>query len=257
MITNNSHIKCCNYSVEPFQEDFTGGLNWGMFGNQLLRCAGIHAEEHGFGVIRLHESSYSWVLSRLVIEMKEMPRSGDIYSIETWICKLYRLFTDRCFEIKSEDGRNIGYAYSIWAMINMNTRKPAELEQLVNQHFHDCIDSAKPCPVRMPGRIKLNASVPERTIEAYYSDVDINGHVNSMKYIEHILDLFPKNTFMDYRIARLEIAYCSESYIGDKLSLFHEDKGGGLHFIEIRKGLGSKDKPQGEAVCRCSIELAP
>ncbi len=29
-----------------------------------------------------------------------------------------------------------------------------------------------------------------RTIDTYYNDVDVNGHINSVKYIEHILDLF-------------------------------------------------------------------
>ena len=29
-----------------------------------------------------------------------------------------------------------------------------------------------------------------RTIDTYYHDVDVNGHINSVKYIEHILDLF-------------------------------------------------------------------
>ena len=28
-------------------------------------------------------------------------------------------------------------------------------------------------------------------LKTRYNDVDINGHINSVKYIEHVLDLFP------------------------------------------------------------------
>ncbi|MEG1580054.1 MAG: thioesterase [Bacteroidaceae bacterium] len=256
-MAKNSHIRQNTYYVEPFQEDFTGHLAWGIFGNQLLRCAGMHAAEHGFGVIHLHESSYSWVLSRLVIEMSEMPKTDEAYTVETWICKLYKLFTDRCFAITTKDGKTIGYAYSIWAMIDMKTRKPADLENLVDQNFIDCLDTEKPCIVKMPGRIRTHAEEAERTIETYYSDIDINGHVNSIKYIEHALNLFPKETFATQRVARFEIAYNTESYLGDTLSFYHEEKGGGVHAIEIRKNVNRGTSTQGEVVCRCQVEFKP
>ena len=40
---------------------------------------------------------------------------------------VYRLFTDRNFAIIDKDGKKIGYARSVWAMISLNTRKPADL----------------------------------------------------------------------------------------------------------------------------------
>jgi acyl-ACP thioesterase len=60
--------------------------------------------------------------------------------------------------------------------------------------------------------------VPLRTISTYYSDVDINGHINSVKYIEHLLDLYPRVQFEQHRLRRFEIAYKAESYLGDTLS---------------------------------------
>ena len=36
---------------------------------------------------------------------------------------------------------------------------------------------------------------PIAEYQTKYSDIDVNGHVNSIKYIEHILDLFPLEQF--------------------------------------------------------------
>ena len=39
----------------------------------------------------------------------------------------------------------------------------------------------------------MTEKAPVSEYQTRYSDIDINGHVNSIKYIEHILDLFPRS----------------------------------------------------------------
>jgi acyl-ACP thioesterase len=61
-----------------------------------------------------------------------------------------------------------------------------------------------------------------RTIDTHYNDVDINGHINSVKYIEHVLDLWPLEWYRDHHIHRFEIAYVAEAHAGDQLSFYME-----------------------------------
>ena len=147
-----------------------------------------------------------------------------------------------------------GYARSVWAMINLDTRKPADLLALHGQELVDYIETDKICPIEKPGRIKVTQQMPLRTIEVYYNDIDINGHVNSIKYIEHILDLFPKQWFAEKKVARFEMAYVAESYYGDTLSFFRDEVDKGIYDIEVRKNVGS-DQPEGEVVCRSKIKF--
>ena len=183
-----------NFVTEPFHVDFTGKLTMGVLGNHLLNCAGFHASDRGFGIAEINENHYTWVLSRLAIELEDMPRQYENFSIHTWIENVYRLFTDRNFELVNKDGKTIGYARSVWAMISMETRKPADLISLhgdsLNQYASD-----RECPIAKPGRIKVAQENPVSEYLIKYSDIDINGHVNSIKYIEHILNLFPMDTF--------------------------------------------------------------
>ncbi len=62
-----------------------------------------------------------------------------------------------------------------------------------------------------------------RTIDTYYHDVDVNGHINSVKYIEHILDLFDLDYYKTHFLQRFEIAYVAESHQGDQLHFYLEE----------------------------------
>ena len=237
------------FVAEPFHVDFTGRLTLGVLGNHLLNCAGFHATDRGFGMATLHEENYTWVLSRLAIELDDMPRQYEEFTVQTWVENVYRLFTDRNFAILDKAGRPLGYARSVWAMINMNTRRPADLLAMHGGNIAGYICPGLPCPIDQPSRIKVAAAEPEATLTAKYSDIDINGHVNSIRYIEHILDLFPLDQYRQKRIRRFEMAYVAESYFGDTLSLYH-DREGDVHQVEIRKA-------GGEAVCRSKLVFAP
>lgn len=243
----NADNKIGTYSfiAEPFHVDFNGRLTMGVLGNHLLNCAGFHASDRGFGIASLNEDNYTWVLSRLAIELDEMPYQYEEFKIQTWVENVYRLFTDRNFAIIDKDGKKIGYARSVWAMISLNTRKPADLLALHGGSIVDYVCD-EPCPIEKPSRIKVTAQTPDATLTAKYSDIDINGHVNSIRYIEHILDLFPIELYKTKHIRRFEMAYVAESYYGDELSFYKEEAGENEYHVEVKKN-------GGEVVCRSKV----
>ena len=231
---SENKIGTYQFVAEPFHVDFTGRLTMGVLGNHLLNCAGFHASERGFGIAEINENHYTWVLSRLAIELEDMPRQYEDFSINTWIENVYRLFTDRNFELQDKNGKTIGYARSVWAMISMETRKPADLIFLHGNNLGQYV-SDRECPIDKPGRIKVSVDAPVEEYQTRYSDIDINGHVNSIKYIEHILDLFPMDTFKEKQVKRFEMAYVAESYYGDVLSFYLEEKNENEYDIEVKK----------------------
>lgn len=245
-MSEDNKVGTYNFVAEPFHVDFTGHLTMSVLGNHLLNCAGFHAADRGFGIASLNENHYTWVLSRLAVELEEMPYQYEAFSIQTWVENVYRLFTDRNFAILNKDGKEmIGYARSVWAMISMETRKPADLLTLHGGSIVDYVCD-KECPIEKAGRIKVSENAAPVEYQTKYSDIDINGHVNSIKYIEHILDLFPIEMFKEKRIKRFEMAYVAESYYGDVLSFYKEEIDGNTYDIEVKKN-GK------EIVCRSKV----
>ncbi len=218
----NNKIDTYEVAVEPFHADFTGRMFLGILGNHLLNAAGRHSQRRGWGIGTLNEEHHTWVLSRLSIEMQEMPRQYEKIQIMTWVESVIRLFTHRNFAILRPDGTPYGYARSIWAMIDTETRKPCDLLTYADGDILRYVvsDEENVCPIDGHGRFRFRDPQLVRTIDTYYSDVDINGHINSIKYIEHILDLFPRERFEQQALHRFELAYKTEAYMGDWLSFY-------------------------------------
>ena len=91
-----------------------------------------------------------------------------------------------------------------------------------------------------------------RTINTYYNDVDINGHVNSVKYIEHVLDLWPLDWYREHRIRRFEIAYVAEAHAGDQLSFYRQPAEEPNAFC-VRIVKTSPDNSEPIEVCRSKV----
>lgn len=222
------------FMAEPFHCDFSGHLFMGHLGNHMLNAADFHSTARGFGMRYLMTIQRSWVLSRLAIEMNEQPKQYDKFTVETWVESAMRYFTSRNFRVVNSDGRVYGYGRSIWAMIDTETRQPSDLFAIDNGSINNWIETEHDCPIEKGGRVKMsdNAQLID-TIKTHYNDVDINGHINSVKYIEHVLDLWPMEWYRDHRIKRFEIAYVAEAHAGDSLSFYREETGLGEYCIRI------------------------
>lgn len=238
-----------NFLAEPFHVDFTGHLTLGVIGNHMLNCAGMHADQRGFGISSLNKHNCTWVLSRIVCEFDEYPYQYDTFTIETWVEAVFKLFTKRNFSLIDKNGKVIGYAKSIWAMIDLNTRKPVDLYSIQDASIADYAVPEKTCPIADPSRIKVTTAEPIASLDAKYSDIDINGHFNSVRYIEHILDLFPLTMFSEKHLHRFEIAFVNESHYGDTLDYYLDKIDGNKYNVEI------KNQASAEVICRSSVEF--
>lgn len=223
--------------VEPFHVDFTGRIFMGVLGNHLLNAAGNHSSRRGWGIGALNETRHTWVLSRLSVEMTEMPRQNEHIEIHTWVESVMKLFTNRNFSIHRADGTVLGYARSVWAMIDMETRRPCDLLSLYDGDILNYVVSEEEnvCPIEGHGRFRFREPELVRTLDVRYSDIDINRHVNSIKYMEHILDLFSREE-LECGLRRFEIAYKAESRMGDTLSFYMQRGENGETDVEVRRG---------------------
>jgi len=228
--------------AEPFHCDFHGQLMMGHLGNHMLNAADFHSTDRGFGMKYLNTIQKTWVLSRLAIEMTDMPSQYDRFYVETWVESAMRYFTNRNFCVVGEDGKVFGYGRSVWAMIDTETRQPTDILAIHDGAINEWVEREKECPIAKGGRVKMDNEAAElvRTIDTYYNDVDINGHINSVKYIEHVLDLWDLSWYRDHRIARIEIAYVAEAHQGDRLSFYLEQTGDQEYCVRICRSDGTE-----------------
>jgi acyl-ACP thioesterase len=231
------------FVTESYLLDFKGRITIPTIGNYMLHAASHHASSRGFGFSDMTEKHTAWVLSRLAIEMWEYPvLSPEPLTLNTWISEVSRLFTSRCFEWLNAQGKAIGYAHSTWAAIDMDTRRPMPLEEEKLRVYQD----DKPCPITRPNKIPPVENATEGVPYVIkYSDLDINGHFNSIKYMEHLLDMFDITLFETKELRRFEIAYMSEGMYGMSLTLHKADADDGRYHLAICH--------EGKAICRAAV----
>ena len=94
------------FLAEPFHCDFSSHLFMGHLGNHLLNAADFHSNDRGYGMNYLMPRHKTWVLSRLAVEMVEMPKSYDKFFVETWVesaMKYFQTEPDRAESIRWQE----------------------------------------------------------------------------------------------------------------------------------------------------------
>jgi acyl-ACP thioesterase len=221
--------------------DFRGRISIPAIGSRLLHVASVHAAERGFGYSDMQGRNVAWVLSRLAIEVKRYPGLSEDITLYTWIEGAAGLFTHRCFELVSGQGETFCYARSIWAAIHLETRRPVPLDAETLNAFR----VERPCPIEKPGKIPpAEHLAPGETFRVRYSDLDINGHLNSIRSMERLLDTFSPDLFMQKQIARFEITYMAEGRYGMELSVHSTESLPGTYHLAMCC--------EGKAICRAS-----
>lgn len=251
-----SKIGKYEFLAEPFHCDFSKRLFMGHLGNHLLNAADFHSSERGFGMTYLNPIHKTWVLSRLAIEMSEMPAQYSRFNVETWVESAMRYFTNRNFRIVDTEDENkiYGYGRSIWAMIDTDTRQPQNILEIRDGEIMNYVETDKPCPIDKLTRVKMNNDAEfVCSLNTTYNDVDVNGHINSVKYIEHVLDLFNLEHYKTHRIKRFDIAYVAESYYGDRLNFYRETTAEDEYCVRITRTAPQTDEEI--EVCRCKVKF--
>ena len=240
-----SKIESFKFHVVSYVCDFTEKATLMMMTRFLLDAATKHAQQREFGYEHILKDNVVWVLSRLSIQLDEYPDQNQDLTIETWIETVSRFFTQRCFRVINQSGKVIGYARTVWAAIDMETRRPIDIPSW-RPDMLQYVETEKQCPIE-----KMTKIPPVDGIESCmgytvrYSDIDINKHMNSVKYIEHAINTFDLNIFREKIIHKFEIVFLAEGMFGDKLKLYKQSMSEDEYVIDTKKGEDS--------ICRIRI----
>lgn len=222
--------KVYSYAIEAQDIDFRRRITLSSLTNYVLITSGRNADENGFGLLELQSENYTWVLSRLVIDMKRMPTESDSITIETWVEKVDTAFTTRNFRISDAAGGVIGYAASSWAVIDMTTRRSVLLDTIPSMKRFVVAEST---PIGEPGRLPNVRGEVANTFAVKYSDIDINSHANSLNYVKWLSDCFSLDFYRTHHIRCFEINFMKEIMFGDSGEVYREMNAAGDYAFQI------------------------
>lgn len=203
------------YEIKYQEVDGNRKLRLFNLENYLLEVAGRVADELHYGITSLLPMGLTWILTRLSIEMDELPTHCDHVRFETWIESNAHMLSTRNFRIYSGD-RLIGRCKSVWAILDLTKREIVNIFD--TPMFADAVDGEV---MEMP-RVRMT-TIPEPTGYAshtiVYSDIDYNGHCNSCRYLQALTDAY----LPDYygKRVRLDINYSKEAMLGEMMQIYY------------------------------------
>ncbi len=206
----------CSYDVDPHQTARLPALC-----RFMQEAAYLHAEHLGLGHPFLAERGLAWVLARQRIDVSRLPKWGDLVHIRTWPSGRDKLFFHRDFEISNGSGRRLLVASNAWSLIDIEKRERVHPDIYLRV---DIPEGQKVFEAR-PARLKGFNCKGGLTMPVTYGDLDLNGHVNNVRYIEWMLNALPLGFHEMHTIRQLEVNYLAEAVYGQSVSIYSEETG--------------------------------
>jgi acyl-ACP thioesterase len=232
------------FTIQPENVDFTLRASAASIISYMLNVAGTDAHRKGFGVEALQGHSFTWVLSRLAVEISTQPRQYTDIEIDTWVNEFNRLSSTRNFKMRIGD-EVIAAGVSQWCMLNMETRQAVDMTLLKDIYERAMVAEAS--PIAAPARLRDVEPQISVSRPVVYSDIDFNRHVNTLRYIDLIFDTLPLELIEKNAGMRLDINFIAEALYGEVLTIGAYSEGNVWQF-EISSDSGKK-------LCRAKIEF--
>ncbi|MDD3124450.1 MAG: thioesterase [Candidatus Kapabacteria bacterium] len=245
MISSKDLIATMN--VEVFHErcDCFGQLKIAELGAYMLRLAGLHADILNVGIDKLQAHQMTWVLTKFMLNITELPQKNQKISFKTWVRAINKFGTERCFAVYDDTGKVLATACSNWVVLDVETRRPKFLSAILDSE----ITTAK-ADIEIPVVGKLNFQACDLslsdTLKVKNSDIDINTHLYSMKYLEYVLNLFPISEFS--KAKHITMNFLAEVHLGEEVKIYSATSGNVASF-EMQTSESEK------SVFRASVEL--
>ena len=197
-----------------------GYLKYTDLCNIIQLTAGVHAEMGGISFSDMQVHHQAWVLSRMRVEVKRLPKWKEVVTVKTWINSLEKSRSIRCLEVFIGNEKIVG-CETFWAVFNTQTRRPENLA-LAHEHFEK-YPNDKATAVQVS---KIDTSINKSFISeklVLFSDLDIVNHANSVKYLEWCLDYYEPKLLLKQSIQSFEMNYLKEVSLNETVTIERSD----------------------------------
>lgn len=188
---------------------------------ELLRLATSIADEdytrQGLSRKILHNHGVTILLSRIMFHFCSLPRANDRITISTWEEKPGPFQLTRAYNITAQNKKILIKGYSSWLLVDYKSHKIIRTKKFTLRPESTRQESGY---YRKLGKI----SIPHDLVflgkrYVYFSDIDINGHMNASRYCAFAIDCLPE-IYQEKDFTDFFINYSKETIKDETIYLF-------------------------------------
>ncbi len=217
------------FKLRLYDTDMSGNVLPHEFFRILQETAGEHHTFVNDNLLKLYARGMSWFLLQAKFEFDRTPQYGERLTVRTWLSQIRSIKAKREYYILDQKGNIIGRAAKLWAFFNLQTKRPIAVPPEIQEKWpvYDeqavTLDKVSAPGDYFPGQAKITVRK---------SDLDINRHVNNLRYIQWLEEVLPAD-LENKPVLCLNAKFMAESSQGDELLIQRTDVSDGKFFYQI------------------------
>jgi medium-chain acyl-[acyl-carrier-protein] hydrolase len=204
--------------LSPISESFclpNGALRIASF-LRLIQEASIGGSAYlGEGVETLKAKGLYWVVMSYHFVVSRWPLANERITIETYPGVTKAFVYPRHYVVTDEKGDVIVRGISLWAILDKTSHKPTipPANGVVIAPVHQAGELVWP-----PRQLLEGLSAKENRL-VHNSDLDFNGHMNNIRYVDFALDSDDLAFYSSHIPSEFQITFSSETTLGETMEI--------------------------------------
>lgn len=210
-----------NFSIRSYEIGADRTANIETLMNHLQETALNHVKTEGllgdgFGSTpEMAKRNLIWVVTKMQVVVDRYPTWGDVVQIDTWVAGSGKNGMRRDWLVRdSITGDILTRASSLWVMMNKETRRlskiPDEVREEIGGYFVDFPPVVDEEGAKLPKLDEQTAQHVTTGLTPRYSDLDVNHHVNNVKYVGWVVESAPLPILETHELAGMTLEYRRE-----------------------------------------------
>lgn len=212
MQASTSLAYSCDYTVQTYDIENRRRMTVAALVKLMQEAAMQNVIELKLSAWDLEPQHISWVLLRKSMKIERLPLIGERVKVITYPAGFEKFFTYRDYKVLDEDGRTIAYSSSTWLLMDTLTRRMARIPAFILEYEKDMPAPSVCLPrpaTKMPALENPDKVLPFRV---NWHDLDFNGHLNNVFYIQWMLEALPDEVLLSGTLKEFDIFYKQEAH---------------------------------------------
>lgn len=220
-----------SYKVRSYEVDHKEEASISTVCNYFQETAGLHARDLQFDISDLQKKGLTWILYKLQVKVHAFPKRWESARVITWPSTGDGLRAYRDYELYNESGKLLAVGLSQWMVLDIKKKRPVKMpEELMSSRFKT---DKHVLELHKRNLRELSPADIEFITRAGINDLDMNRHVNNVRYIDWITGYPLPESQHQKKCNEIIIQYAAETKAGDEIYLANQvasDKNGEINY---------------------------
>ena len=195
------------YYIGAYDTNTRGEIKLSRLTGYIQETAWHHASHLGLGADFIYKENMVWMLAAIKIHIDYYPRWMDNIKITSWPRGIDRFFYLRDFVMVDNKGNRFGIASTQWLLLDIKSKRP---KIFTNETILKVIENQKSVFDENIKKLPVIENGSDIIKSVDYTDMDLNHHLNSNRYIDLIIGSFDYKFVKENKITDLQLNYLKE-----------------------------------------------